>query len=63
MKIYPFSIDVQFSNFLKNITNIKKHQACKIFDSFDVDGSGELDFDEFYLLIGILISIKVCQID
>ena len=34
-------------------------QIYKSFDMLDVDGSGEIEFDEFYLLITLLIAIKV----
>ena len=34
-------------------------QTYKLFDMLDVDGSGEIEFDEFYLLITLLIAIKV----
>ena len=30
-----------------------------MFDMLDVDGSGGLEFDEFYLLMCILIAVKV----
>ncbi|PIK59379.1 putative EF-hand calcium-binding domain-containing protein 9-like [Apostichopus japonicus] len=33
-------------------------QIYKVFDMLDVDGSGKIDFDEFYLLACILVSLK-----
>ena len=34
-----------------------------IFDMLDVDGSGQIDFDEFYLLSCILVALKVSKRD
>lgn len=45
---------------MRHVTNIDKKKIYKVFDMLDVDGSGEMDFDEFYLLMCILIAIKVC---
>lgn len=49
----------QYYQFLKAITNLGKSQIYKVFDMLDFDGSGDIDFDEFYLTICILIAIKV----
>lgn len=48
--------DVQFWAFMKTSTDMTKNQIYKVFDMLDVDCSGTLDFDEFYLLICILIA-------
>ena len=53
--------DIQFFCFVSSITNLARTQIYKVFDMLDVDGSGELDFDEFYLLMAILIAVKVDQ--
>jgi len=50
--------DVQFLGFMKVSTNLSDSEIYRIFDVFDVDKSGSLEFDEFYLLACILISIK-----
>ena len=50
--------DVQFYHFLKSITDLSQKQIYKVFDTLDVDCSGTIDFDEFYLLLCILIAIK-----
>ncbi|XP_002730510.2 EF-hand calcium-binding domain-containing protein 9-like, partial [Saccoglossus kowalevskii] len=50
--------DIQFYAFMRLQTNLSKNNIYKVFDMLDVDGSGQIDFDEFYLLICILISIQ-----
>ncbi|XP_074644053.1 EF-hand calcium-binding domain-containing protein 9-like [Tubulanus polymorphus] len=50
--------DVQFWIWMKHLVDLNKKQIYKVFDQFDIDGSGEIDFDEFYLLNTILISIQ-----
>ena len=42
-----------------NVTDLSHDQIYKVFDMLDVDRSGLIDFDEFYLLVCILISINV----
>ena len=40
-----------------------KHELTKLihyYDMLDVDNSGLLDFDEFYLLVCILLAVRVC---
>ena len=49
--------DVQFWAFMKTATDLTKNQIYKVFDMLDVDRSGAIDFDEFYLLICILIAV------
>lgn len=51
--------DIQFYCFMRSVTDLKKGQIYKVFDMLDVDRSGLLDFDEFYLLICILVAIRV----
>ena len=36
-----------------------QRQSLKVFKTFDVDDSGFLEFDEFYLLICMLVAVKV----
>ncbi|XP_073229559.1 EF-hand calcium-binding domain-containing protein 9-like [Porites lutea] len=50
--------DVQFCAFMKTATDLSTNQIYKVFDMLDVDGSGSMDFDEFYLLICILIAVQ-----
>ncbi|XP_071946780.1 EF-hand calcium-binding domain-containing protein 9-like [Antedon mediterranea] len=50
--------DIQFYTFMHHVTNLNKSRIYKVFDMLDVDGSGQIDFDEFYLLVCILISIQ-----
>ena len=51
--------DVQVWQFMRHVTDLSKTQIYKVFDMLDVNGSGSIDFDEFYFLVCILISIKV----
>ena len=53
------SLDIQFLAFMKSVTDLNQRQIYEVFDMLDVDGSGLLDFDEFYLLVCILISVQV----
>uniref|UniRef100_T1IUK8 EF-hand domain-containing protein n=1 Tax=Strigamia maritima TaxID=126957 RepID=T1IUK8_STRMM len=53
-----FLNDIQFSNFLKRVTDLSQRQIAKIFDLFDTDFSGRIDFDEFYFLMCVLIAHK-----
>ena len=53
------SADIQFYCFMRSVTDLNKGQIYKVFDMLDVDRSGLLDFDEFYLLICILVAIRV----
>lgn len=50
--------DVQFCAFLKSVTDLTTTQIYKVFDMLDVDGSGSIDFNEFYLLICIVIAVQ-----
>lgn len=51
--------DVQFLAFMKNTTNLSESHIYLLFDTFDVDASGAIEFDEFYLLFCMLVAIKV----
>jgi hypothetical protein len=42
--------DVQFLSFITRGTDLSEAKAYGLFDIFDVDNSGGVDFDEFYLL-------------
>ena len=50
--------DVQFCAFMKTATDLNTDQIFKVFDKLDVDRSGAMDFDEFYLLISIFIAVQ-----
>lgn len=52
-------LDLQFEVFLKSATDFNDMKVSMVFDMLDVDSSGIIDFDEFYLLICILIAVKV----
>lgn len=51
--------DIQFLVFMKTVTDLSNHKIYSVFDMLDVDHSGLLDFDEFYLLVCILIAVRV----
>lgn len=51
--------DIQFLVFMRVVTDLSKDKIYAVFDMLDVDHSGLLDFDEFYLLICILIAVRV----
>ncbi|KAJ3212600.1 EF-hand calcium-binding domain-containing protein 9 [Dinochytrium kinnereticum] len=50
--------DIQFNSFMLMSTDLKEVQIYKVFDIFDLDRSGSVEFDEFYLLMCILVAIK-----
>ena len=56
---YNYISDIQFYVFMKHATDLSRDEIYLVFDILDVDHSGLMDFDEFYLLIAILIAIKV----
>jgi Ca2+-binding EF-hand superfamily protein len=53
-----FLDDIQFGCILSYATNLQKHEISSIFELFDLDASGRIEFDEFYLLVCILIAAK-----
>jgi Ca2+-binding EF-hand superfamily protein len=50
--------DIQFLAFMKHATNLNTSKILKLFETLDVDDSQEMDFDEFYLLVCMLIAVK-----
>lgn len=44
---------------MKHATDMKQSMIYKIFDMLDFDGSGQIDFNEFYVIICILVAVKV----
>ncbi|KAL3895943.1 MAG: hypothetical protein SGCHY_004394 [Lobulomycetales sp.] len=49
--------DIQFIAFLQSATDLNFSQAEKLFEVFDTDRSGSVEFDEFYLLVCILVAV------
>lgn len=54
-----FYLDILFYQFMKRATDMKQGMIYKIFDMLDFDGSGQIDFNEFYVIICILVAVKV----
>lgn len=50
--------DVQFQMLMRQITDLDETRIYKVFDMLDTDCSGSIDFNEFYLLVCILIAVK-----
>ncbi|XP_075398840.1 EF-hand calcium-binding domain-containing protein 9 [Tenrec ecaudatus] len=48
--------DVLFFHFLHHVTNLTRSQIMKTFDMLDWNASGEVNFDQFYMLICILLA-------
>lgn len=44
---------------MRSATDLSREKIYGVFDVLDVDHSGLLDFDEFYLLVCILIAVRV----
>lgn len=47
---------------MKNVTNLSNYETEIIFNLLDIDHSGEIEFDEFYLIFCILIACKVVNL-
>ena len=50
--------DIQFCSFLLEATDLTTTQVGHIFDIFDLDKSGMVEFNEFYVLMCILVAMK-----
>lgn len=50
--------DLQFYVMMKRFTDLNEDRIYKVFDMLDTDCSGSIDFNEFYLLVCILIAVK-----
>ncbi|XP_003404933.2 EF-hand calcium-binding domain-containing protein 9 [Loxodonta africana] len=48
--------DVLFFHFLHHVTNLNRPQIMIIFDMLDWNAVGEIGFDQFYMLVCILLS-------
>ncbi|XP_015348106.2 EF-hand calcium-binding domain-containing protein 9 isoform X2 [Marmota marmota marmota] len=48
--------DVLFFHFLCHITNLKSRQIKMVFDMLDWNAMGEIGFEQFYMLVCILLS-------
>ncbi|XP_015283787.1 PREDICTED: EF-hand calcium-binding domain-containing protein 9 [Gekko japonicus] len=48
--------DLQFYHFLHYVTDLRKDEIMLVFDLLDWDGKGEVGFDEFYMLVCIIMS-------
>ena len=50
--------DVQFYVFMKKATDLNRKEIYRVFDMLDVDGSSSIEYNEFYLMVCILVSIQ-----
>eukprot|EP00834_Sanchytrium_tribonematis_P000452 NODE_8_length_66115_cov_0.981823.p37 type:complete len:201 gc:universal NODE_8_length_66115_cov_0.981823:54236-53634(-) len=50
--------DIQFCSFLLECTDLSPDQASHIFDIFDLDKSGMVEFNEFYVLVCIMVATQ-----
>ncbi|KAM3844538.1 EF-hand calcium-binding domain-containing protein 9 isoform 2-T2 [Vipera latastei] len=48
--------NLQFYRFLQHVTNLSSAQIMLVFDLLDWDGKGEIGFDEFYMLVCIIMA-------
>ena len=55
-------LDIQFFAFMHIVTDLNKKAIYRLFDMLDVDRSGLIDFNEFYILICILLAVRVSQL-
>jgi len=56
-------LDIQFYHVIRHLTDLEPSEIYDVFDMLDTDGSGKIDFDEFYLLFCILVAHKVSEGD
>ena len=61
MKVVVLYLDIQFVAFMQSATDLSKTKIYRVFDMLDVDHSGLIDFDEFYILICILLAVRVSR--
>ena len=61
MKVVFLYLDIQFIAFMQSATDLSKTKIYRVFDMLDVDHSGLIDFDEFYILICILLAVRVSR--
>ncbi|XP_065131407.1 EF-hand calcium-binding domain-containing protein 9-like [Paramisgurnus dabryanus] len=50
--------DVQFCCFMRHVTDMGMTNIMQTFDLLDANGDGEIGFNEFYMLVCILVSSK-----
>lgn len=50
--------DIQFYQFMRHVTNLDKRQILLVLDMLDQQATGYVRFQEFYLLVCILIALK-----
>lgn len=48
---------------MHSATDLSQDKIYAVFDMLDVDHSGLLDFDEFYMLLCILIAVRVRAVE
>ncbi|KAM6953767.1 EF-hand calcium-binding domain-containing protein 9-like [Aplochiton taeniatus] len=48
--------DIQFYHFMCHVTDLKKKEIKMTFDMLDWDACGEIGFEQFYMLVCILLS-------
>ncbi|XP_027697826.1 EF-hand calcium-binding domain-containing protein 9 [Vombatus ursinus] len=48
--------DVVFYHFLHHVTDLNRNQIMIVFDMLDWNATGEIGFDEFYMLVCVLLS-------
>lgn len=56
--LFPSS-DIQFYHFMKHVTTMGKKNIMLTFDMLDWDADGEIGFEEFYMMVCILLSSEV----
>lgn len=61
ISLFLTSTDVLFYHFLKHVTNLKGSQIMRVFDLLDWNADGEIGFDQFYILVCILLAQHVSR--
>lgn len=51
--------DVLFYHFLHHVTNLNRRQIMTVFNMLDWNALGEIGFDQFYMLVCILLAHQV----
>lgn len=53
--------DIQFYNFMRHATDLREDEVMITFEMLDWDAGGEIDFEQFYMIVCILLCNEVSR--